>query len=144
MLSLPPSVHHKSQGDRCSWVFLPHFAVIPQLGRGGVSTVTLASLPLHPQASSCLCLFLGKGRERSQAERPSLLQASSLLALVLLPAESAGGDQKTTHRGRGHQQGEGMALTKVRAQRGLAGDSSPAGRHSGSPTTSGPRSSQAL
>ena len=56
---------------------------------------------------SCPCLFLGMGRERSQATRPSVLQAGSMRALVLPPCRQSRGRQKdksarvgTTARGR--------------------------------------------
>ena len=86
------------------------------------------------------------GRGRSQATRPSVLRL--VLCGPSLPADSLGGNTRTGQQGRGPQRREGVALAgqlaEVRAQGRPTGDSSPAGRQSGSLTTSGPRSSQAL
>lgn len=80
---------------RLIWQMLGDQSVI--LVRGTAGIWTLACLPLYPGPClylSCLCLFLGQDRKRPQAMRPSVLQVSSMLALVLPPSRQSRGRQK--------------------------------------------------
>lgn len=125
--------------------------VIPQLVRSRAGIWPLACLPLNQAPASTLAAPACSWGWAEKGPKPlGPLSCRLVLCgpLSSLPADSLGGDRKTNQQGWGQRQGEGVALAgqlaEVRAQGRLARDSSPAGRHSGSLTTSGPRSSQAL
>lgn len=91
-----PSTRTQWDGHpRLIWQMLGDQSVI--LVRGTAGIWTPACLPLYPGPClylSCLCLFLGQDRKRPQAMRPSVLQVSSMLALVLPPSRQSSRRQK--------------------------------------------------
>ena len=131
-----PLSPQENQWETCPlvWQRLGDLPVIPQLVR---SRVGIWPWPAHPSVRPCLypscsCWFLGM-------RRPSVLQAGSAQALP--PCRQPGRHKdrsasvgSTAQRGCG----AGRPGAEVRAQGRLTGDSSPAGRQSGSLTTSAP------